>query len=136
MPVSPVDPLTNNVPVAQSNGAPTPFFIRQWQNLIKLVLSVQEALTNAAAAQANADALETPQYVTLAVDATLTNERVLTAGDGISLQDNGAGSTLVVSVTGDAAAIFAPLTTGELVGGTDPEFVVTEAGECIMAEIT
>jgi hypothetical protein len=32
--------------------------------------------------------------------------------------------------------IYAPLTTGVLSGGTDPEFVVTAAGECIMAEIT
>lgn len=32
--------------------------------------------------------------------------------------------------------IYAPLTTGVLVGGTDPEFVVTAAGECIMAEIS
>lgn len=38
------------------------------------------------------------QYVTLAVDATLTNERVLTAGDGIDLVDAGAGSTVTLDV--------------------------------------
>lgn len=40
------------------------------------------------------------QYITLATNADLTNERVLTAGAGISLTDNGAGSTLVVANTG------------------------------------
>ena len=37
------------------------------------------------------------QYVTLATDATLTVERVLTAGDGISLTDAGAGSTVTIA---------------------------------------
>ena len=36
-------------------------------------------------------------YVTLAAHADLTNERVLTAGNGINLTDNGAGSTIVVA---------------------------------------
>jgi len=39
----------------------------------------------------------TAQYVTLATDATLTVERVLTAGVGISLTDAGAGSTVTVA---------------------------------------
>lgn len=39
------------------------------------------------------------QYVTLATDATLTNERVLTAGTGISVTDAGAGSTVTVAAT-------------------------------------
>jgi len=37
-------------------------------------------------------------YVTLATDATLTSERVLTAGGGITLTDAGAGSTITVAV--------------------------------------
>lgn len=37
------------------------------------------------------------QYVTLATDATLTVERVLTAGVGITLTDAGAGSTVTVA---------------------------------------
>ena len=36
------------------------------------------------------------QYVTLATNATLTVERVLTAGDGIKFTDAGAGSTLTI----------------------------------------
>ena len=39
------------------------------------------------------------QYVTLATNGTLTNERVLTAGAGISLTDAGAGSTVTVAAT-------------------------------------
>ena len=38
-----------------------------------------------------------PQYVTLATNGTLTNERVLTAGVGISLTDAGAGSTITAA---------------------------------------
>jgi hypothetical protein len=39
----------------------------------------------------------TSQYVTLATDGTLTNERVLTAGSNISLVDGGAGNALTVN---------------------------------------
>ncbi len=38
------------------------------------------------------------QYVVLALDATLTNERVLTAGTGIAIVDGGAGSTVTLNV--------------------------------------
>src|SRR5215213_4983794 len=41
---------------------------------------------------------ETAQYVTLATNATLTAERVLTAGTNIAFVDAGAGSTLTVNV--------------------------------------
>ena len=43
------------------------------------------------------------QYVALATDASLTAERVLTAGAGISLTDAGAGGTVTVAATGGAA---------------------------------
>ena len=36
------------------------------------------------------------EYVVLSTDATLTNERVLTAGEGIDFTDGGAGSTLTI----------------------------------------
>jgi len=45
----------------------------------------------------------TAQYVTLATDGTLSNERVLTAGTGISLTDGGAGSTVTIAATGGVA---------------------------------
>jgi hypothetical protein len=41
----------------------------------------------------------TPQYITLTTDATLTAERILTAGSGITLVDAGAKSTETVQVT-------------------------------------
>jgi len=43
------------------------------------------------------------QYVVLAANATLTVERVLTAGTGTTLTDAGAGSTITVAVPGEAA---------------------------------
>jgi hypothetical protein len=39
-------------------------------------------------------------YVTLSTDATLTNERVLTAGTNISLVDSGPGGTITINATG------------------------------------
>jgi VCBS repeat-containing protein len=50
----------------------------------------------------------TSTYVTLSTDATLTNERVLTAGSGITITDNGAGNTVVIAssvVDGDKGDI-------------------------------
>lgn len=43
------------------------------------------------------------QYVALATDASLTAERVLTAGAGISLTDAGAGGAVTVAATAGAA---------------------------------
>jgi hypothetical protein len=45
----------------------------------------------------------TARYVTLATDATLTQERVLTAGSGISISDGGAGSTVTISLSSPVA---------------------------------
>lgn len=39
------------------------------------------------------------EYVTLSTSGSLTHERVLTAGTGVSITDNGAGSTVVVAST-------------------------------------
>ncbi len=39
----------------------------------------------------------TAQYLVLATDGTLTMERVLTLGPGLTEQDNGAGSSLIIS---------------------------------------
>lgn len=50
--------------------------------------------------QASSYAPVSSQYVTLATDGTLTNERVLTAGSGITVTDAGAGSTVTVAVGG------------------------------------
>ena len=42
------------------------------------------------------------QYVTLATDSTLTNERVLTAGSNITITDGGAGSTVTIAASAGA----------------------------------
>lgn len=66
-------------------------------------------------------------YVTLATNSTLTSERVLTAGSGITLTDGGAGSTITVSLTTPittsanlAAALSDETGTGVVVFGTSP----------------
>ena len=40
------------------------------------------------------------EYVVMSLNGTLTNERVLTAGTGISLTDGGAGSTITIAASG------------------------------------
>jgi hypothetical protein len=61
----------------------------------------------------------TPQasYITLGTDSGLTNERVLTAGSGISFTDTGAGGTLTVEATGG--------------GGTVTSVALTETGTAL-----
>jgi hypothetical protein len=48
-------------------------------------------------ASGSSGAPDDAQYVTLATNGTLTSERVLTAGTGISLTDAGAGSTVTIA---------------------------------------
>ena len=45
------------------------------------------------------------QYVTLATNGSLTHERVLTAGTGISITDGGAGSTVTIEATGGGGGL-------------------------------
>jgi hypothetical protein len=54
--------------------------------------------------------------VTLATDGTLTNERVLTAGTGISVTDAGAGSTVTVATSAILPTIVDAK--GDLIAGT------------------
>jgi hypothetical protein len=68
-------------------------------------------------------------YVTLSNDAQLENERVLTAGNGITITDGGAGSTVTIAVdTTDQNAEVATLTnktidlTDNTITGTTAEF--------------
>jgi len=44
-------------------------------------------------------------YVTLATNGTLTSERVLTAGTGITLTDAGAGSTVTIAASGGSSGL-------------------------------
>lgn len=53
--------------------------------------------TPAATATATSVGLTDPHYITLQVDADLTNERVLTMGEGLDMTDAGAGGTLTIN---------------------------------------
>ena len=53
--------------------------------------------TPAATATATSVGLTDPHYVTLQVDADLTNERVLTMGEGLNMTDAGPGLTLTIN---------------------------------------
>lgn len=61
-------------------------------------VSDDESTLTIAASGGGSGAPTDAQYVTLATNATLTNERVLTAGHGVDLVDAGAGSTITVDV--------------------------------------
>lgn len=80
------------------------------------------------------------QYVALATNGTLTNERVLTAGTGISVTDAGAGSTVTVATSailptlvdakGDLIVATAADTVARLAVGATNGFVLTvDSGE-------
>jgi hypothetical protein len=109
-----VDPLhwQSSQVTDPKTGRPTGEFIRQWQNLIAMVEDIAAAQAAADAAQANADALETPSYVTLGTNPTLQNERVLTASSNVTVADAGAGSTVTVdlSATGVTAVTYGSAT--------------------------
>lgn len=76
------------------------------------------------AATAGSGAPTTSQYVTLATDAILTAERVLTPGTGLDLTDGGAGAAVTLDV--DLSEISAG---GELSGNMDaPTVDATHSG--------
>lgn len=74
----------------------------------------------------SAGAPATASYLTLATDATLTAERVLTAGAGLSLTDAGAGSTATL-----ASSAWSLLSNGDPV---TPELIFDGSGDVIMIE--
>ena len=89
---------------AQIEGTGNPIFVDQMNekdlyalvlsNLARLCVSQEwEGLLTAGGGTA-------AEYVVMALDATLTDERVLTAGAGITLTDGGAGSTVTISSGG------------------------------------
>lgn len=48
------------------------------------------------------------EYVVMTLNGTLTNERVLTAGTGISITDGGAGSTVTIAASGGSGSAIPP----------------------------
>jgi hypothetical protein len=49
-------------------------------------------------------------YLTLSLDGTLSNERVLTAGTNISFVDGGANGTLTINASGSGSSTFYGIT--------------------------
>jgi hypothetical protein len=66
------------------------------------------------------------EYVVMSLDATLTSERVLTAGTGIAIVDGGANAPVTLSVDATLAEI---LVNGNLTGGTD---ILVSTGDSIL----
>lgn len=81
-----------------------------WTTTSGMYVRVNGATVGPLAASSGASAPVGASYVTLGTDGTLTSERVLTAGTGITLTDNGAGSTVVVSLT--STPVTGSLTSG------------------------
>lgn len=67
------------------------------------------------------------QYVVIAADATLTDERVLTAGAGVAVTDGGAGSTVTVAAAADGW--YAAGETWTYASADDPTFTFTIPGD-------
>ena len=68
-----------------------------------------------------------PQYVTLATDTQLQNERVLTAGTGITLTDGGAGSTVTIAATGGGGSSgYKPVLPATTFGTNGTMFVISK----------
>ncbi len=86
-----------------------------------LVLTLDPARPNglkwAAAAGGGGGAPTNASYVVLGPNGTLTNERVLTAGSGITITDAGAGSTGTVAASGGAGASRAQVAARLALGG-------------------
>ena len=79
----------------------------------------QGRLTSAASGSATGGAPADAQYVTLSLDGTLENERVLTAGSGISISDSGSGGTVTIAATGGGTGTVTSIVAGTgLTGGT------------------
>lgn len=83
--------------------------------------SDSELATEASDRAAADTALAAPQYLTLALSGTLSNERRLVAGAGISITDGGANADATIAATGGGASL-----TIEEVDGTPSESAPTK----------
>lgn len=75
-----VDPLDKTSKITEANGTPSPFLIRQWQNLLRLVRDTAAAAAAALAAQTTANEVQS---------------RVITAGVGLDGGGNLSGNITI-----------------------------------------
>ena len=84
-----------------------------------ITVDAQGRITSAADGSSSSAAPADAQYVTLATDSDLDNERVLTAGTNISITDGGAGGTVTIASTDQYEGTVTSITAGTgLTGGT------------------
>jgi hypothetical protein len=136
--VSPTLPLPQpNVPLFSNEGKPTQAgyeFLDRLQSVVKQINAAVLALPTPAPVGA--------QYVTLANDGTLSAERVLTAGQGITFTDGGANNPLTVEVSAGAVlqVVQATYTTNADITTTIPTDdttpLISEGTEILSASIT
>ena len=94
-----------------------------------LTVNSRGQITAAASGSSSGGAPADATFVTLSTNGTLTNERVLTAGTGISLTDAGAGGTVTIAATGGGTGTVTSITAGTgLTGGT-----ITTSGTVALA---
>jgi hypothetical protein len=71
----------------------------------KLYLKKSDGTTTEVGSGSGGGAPTDAQYVTLATNASLSDERVLTAGTGITLTDGGAGSTATIAIASSVVTL-------------------------------
>ena len=72
---------------------------------MSMIESLHERVTTLEAGGGGGGAPNNATYVTLSTNGTLTNERVLTAGAGISITDGGAGGNVTIEATGGGGGL-------------------------------
>lgn len=89
---------------ALSNVFDDPMVVRQFETMQDRVANTEDSLT---ASVAETDALKDATFVTLSANAELPNERVLAAGDGISISATSEGLVKIAAkVYADSAVKF------------------------------
>ncbi len=100
-------------------AAGTPFITSPSGNIITILTSSNGQIVLSGSG-ANIGAPKGAQYLTLALDPELTSERVLTAGNGLTLSDTGANGTATLAINnGIVATVSGTTFTGPIVAAAN-----------------